>query len=83
MGTRFRSVFKEKFKGVWAGGELGGFRCPGWEVEGRTAWISNDLSCVKQEPGDSLKTSKLVKKNIPKLVKIVPQPKLGCSFCRH
>lgn len=37
MGTRSGSVFREKFKGVWTGGELGGFRCPGWEVEGRTA----------------------------------------------
>lgn len=37
MGTRSGSVFREKFKGVGAGGELGGFRCPGWEVEGRTA----------------------------------------------
>lgn len=37
MATRSGSVFREEFKGMWARGELGGFRCPGWEVEGHTA----------------------------------------------
>lgn len=77
--TKHRLVFREKFKDLWAGRELGIFQVPC--LEGRRLWLPW-IPNLRFLLLTHLQTPKLVK-NTPKLGTVVPQSELECSFSSH
>ena len=73
VGTKHGLVFREKFKDLWTGRELGMFQVP--SLEGRRTWlpwIPNNSRLLLQCLLTHLHTPKLVK-NTPKLTQLSPK----------